>query len=405
MKCKKNGRLYWASIMALVIGLVPALLSCRPQPKPVAVTPTGTATVTAVPVTPTTNATIAVELTAQAPQATAVAPTVIAVISPTPIGCPPPEEWVQYTVQSGDTLYSLGIFTETAVDELKSANCLLTDFLDIGQVLFLPTLPPAREPVGAGGPGVVESVAERSEESCLLDCLVDRSIGLVRPHGAPNQPSPCLADESQPYIERAGEGVVFNGFRTYFFACNFIDPAAWDIRLEGPDGYEADLIVEPLLSAEWQRIVDGGEAQLVLAWYTACEAPAGAYTLALMANSDANNMAEWTGAVESPGIETMLVAPEIGAPATKFDVHYCNFDLVAGQEITVELFYGFGLNEDNLPQFYKAREISVAINDNGWGQSEIVSKADNPLRDYLLQYSDEEGFPLADVVFTLAPGG
>ena len=398
MKGKEN----LVGVIVLIAGLMPAILSCRPKPNPVAVTSTAPAlTVSAVP---TTNATIAVELTAQAPQTTAVPPTLIADITPTPLSCQLPEDWVEYRVQSGDTLFALGAFTETAVDDLKLANCLLSDFLEIDQVLFLPTLPPVREPLLPVAPEVAGAGVEFAE-SCLLDCPIDRSVGLVRPFGAPNQPSPCLADESHPYIERASEGVVFNGFRTYFFACNFVDPTTWDIHLEGPDGYKADLIVEPLLSLEWQKIVDGGEAQLVLAWYTTCEAPAGAYTLTLIANHDANNTAEWTGVVEPLGIETMLVAPEIGSPTTKFDVYYCNFDLVAGQEITIELYYHVGLNEDNQPQYYLARELDVTINEDGWGHSEIVSGVDDPLRNYLLQYTDEEGFPLADIVFTLAAGG
>ena len=383
----------WLLMLLLCFG-------CRSNPPSVSA-PTVTSVPKATSALSRTNPTVAVELTAQATLETAVSST----STPTPSSpvCSPPESWIPYTVQDGDTLYSLATFTNTTVDELKSANCLLSDFLEIDQVLFLPTSPPVRElllPAPSGAAAVAEAM-----EDCLLDCPVDRNIGLVRPFGAPNQPSPCLADESYPYIERASEGVVFNGFRTYFFACNFIDPTTWDIQLRGPDGYEANVIVEPLLSSEWQKIVDGGNAQLVLAWYTTCEAPAGAYTLTLVANHDAHNAADWTGVVESPGIETMLVAPEIGTPTTKFDVYYCNFDLVAGQEITIELYYNVGLDEDNQPQYYLARELMVTINEMGWGHSEIVSEVDDPLRDYLLQYTDEEGFPLADIVFTLAAGG
>lgn len=70
--------------------------------------------------------------------------------APTPVpvegadpNCPPPPGWVPYTVEPGDSLLLLADQTDSTVNELSQANCLLNaDAIFVGQVLFLP-----REPV------------------------------------------------------------------------------------------------------------------------------------------------------------------------------------------------------------------------------------------------------------------
>lgn len=50
--------------------------------------------------------------------------------------------WVRYSIQPGDTLFSLGNRTGTTVAQIQQANCLTGIIIYAGQVLYLPFLPP-----------------------------------------------------------------------------------------------------------------------------------------------------------------------------------------------------------------------------------------------------------------------
>jgi LysM repeat protein/multisubunit Na+/H+ antiporter MnhC subunit len=66
-------------------------------------------------------------------------------VVPTPAAhptCGPPYFWVQYTVCPGDTLYSLASWFGIATYELRLANCLASDAIYAGQVLWVPPHPP-----------------------------------------------------------------------------------------------------------------------------------------------------------------------------------------------------------------------------------------------------------------------
>ena len=79
-------------------------------------------------------------------------PVVIVVTStplpPTPTpppasGCPTtPPNWVEYVVQTGDTLNSLAGRTNVSVFDLQQANCLTSFTIQAGQRLYLPFTPP-----------------------------------------------------------------------------------------------------------------------------------------------------------------------------------------------------------------------------------------------------------------------
>lgn len=61
---------------------------------------------------------------------------------PTPSpSCGPPAGWIVYTVQAGDTLYSLAVRTGTTVEAIRQANCLMDYTIRIGQRLYLPRPP------------------------------------------------------------------------------------------------------------------------------------------------------------------------------------------------------------------------------------------------------------------------
>jgi LysM repeat protein len=87
---------------------------------------------------------------------TSISPTLFASITPlgfnggtnataVPVGgtpCAAPGNWVQYTVEDGDSLGALATETGVTVQEIVNANCLTDpNALYTGQVLFLPRSP------------------------------------------------------------------------------------------------------------------------------------------------------------------------------------------------------------------------------------------------------------------------
>jgi LysM repeat protein len=68
-------------------------------------------------------------------------PFVPATPTPTPTPCGPPPYWVPYQVQAEDTLYSLARQTQITVPQIIRANCLVSDVIFEGQILYLPFVP------------------------------------------------------------------------------------------------------------------------------------------------------------------------------------------------------------------------------------------------------------------------
>jgi LysM repeat protein len=55
--------------------------------------------------------------------------------------CPFPKGWGRYTVKDGDTLQKLADKRNTTIEKIKSGNCLTSDVLSAGMVIYLPKLP------------------------------------------------------------------------------------------------------------------------------------------------------------------------------------------------------------------------------------------------------------------------
>jgi LysM repeat protein len=55
--------------------------------------------------------------------------------------CPYPKGWVKYTVKDGDTLEKLADKRNTTVEKIKAGNCLASDELPSGKIIYLPKLP------------------------------------------------------------------------------------------------------------------------------------------------------------------------------------------------------------------------------------------------------------------------
>ncbi len=78
------------------------------------------------------------------------------IVIPTP--CGPPYGWRQYPVQPGDTLYALAQRHRTTVLAIKHANCLISNIIFVGQMLWLPPLPPTWTPTLTATPTETSTV-------------------------------------------------------------------------------------------------------------------------------------------------------------------------------------------------------------------------------------------------------
>lgn len=82
---------------------------------------------------------------------------------PPPTNCPPPAGWVATVVQVYDTLPGLAQTYRTSVDAIRQANCLVSDQLVPGSFLYVPPLPTATLiPCGAP-PGWVNYVVQSGD--------------------------------------------------------------------------------------------------------------------------------------------------------------------------------------------------------------------------------------------------
>jgi len=65
-------------------------------------------------------------------------------VSPPPtktlVPCGPPTGWIRYSVQAGNTMYSLSLAYGVSVSELQRANCMTTDKLTTGQTIWVPNV-------------------------------------------------------------------------------------------------------------------------------------------------------------------------------------------------------------------------------------------------------------------------
>ncbi len=78
-------------------------------------------------------------------------PTSTVTLPPPPTACPPPNGWVAYVVQAGDTLEGVAARYRVSVEALSQANCLLTTSLLPGSLLYVPPTP-TRTPIPCGPP-------------------------------------------------------------------------------------------------------------------------------------------------------------------------------------------------------------------------------------------------------------
>ena len=81
-------------------------------------------------------------------------------LTPTPCIISPRPTWVRYTIQFGDALSPLAVERGTLVEEIRRVNCLEDNLLSVGQVLWLPPLPPTETPPPTATPPPSPTAAE-----------------------------------------------------------------------------------------------------------------------------------------------------------------------------------------------------------------------------------------------------
>ncbi len=75
----------------------------------------------------------------------------LSMIPPAAVAAPPKDGTITYTVQFGDTLFSLARRFGTSVEAIMAANGLVTDFIFVGQRLVIPVGAPPAPPIGGFG--------------------------------------------------------------------------------------------------------------------------------------------------------------------------------------------------------------------------------------------------------------
>ena len=80
--------------------------------------------------------------------------------------------YYQYTVKSGDTLSQIAIHSGTTVLAIRQANNLNSDYIESGQVLKIPGVPPVQQPVPA---------KEDNQDKPLSQILKEKGISLSNP--------------------------------------------------------------------------------------------------------------------------------------------------------------------------------------------------------------------------------
>ena len=58
-----------------------------------------------------------------------------------PTSCPPPVSWIPVQVKAGDDLVKIAIEYKSTPEQIKAANCLFSNDLTIGSILYLPPQP------------------------------------------------------------------------------------------------------------------------------------------------------------------------------------------------------------------------------------------------------------------------
>lgn len=140
-----------------------------------------TAAATTPPATPTLAPTSVP--TATRPPATTAAPTATPLPTSTPTVCAPPAGWARYVVQRGDTLFRIGLAHGQTVDAMRLANCLASNSIDAGQIIFVPPRAATASPTETAQPTATKTPTPAA--LVITNVSLDHVVRDVsRPNGA-----------------------------------------------------------------------------------------------------------------------------------------------------------------------------------------------------------------------------
>ncbi len=107
--------------------------------------------------------------------------------------CGAPYGWVRYTVQPGDNLYRISLLYRITVTELKQANCLTSDYISAGQLLWVPntvTSTPPATPINIEFPTVTPVDTETAAPTSTLEPPATSTEVPPSPTTAPTETPP-----------------------------------------------------------------------------------------------------------------------------------------------------------------------------------------------------------------------
>jgi hypothetical protein len=304
--------------------------------------------------------------------------------------CEPPSDWQAYEIQPNDTLISLAERTQTSIDLIKAANCILdadTYILVVGDILYLPFIPaalPILPPVEPLSPTEVSSTEVSPTEVPSIECANelcpnDQLDGtLTLDPGGPNN-SNYRACESGNIIEFDTTTTrVEIGQRRYFYVCDFAPTIAmWTNEY----GEQSDPIIPLLEVPDPDMRSRTITATAVIDWAPLPIHRTGDYTMTI---SNESGMTEhFTFEVRSPSESRILVVPQLleipeeGESEKSLEVYFVNFDLNLDTPMTFNLYGGEG-EKDRLPTL-RHQWNDVLINkqlqdmpNKGWAQRTLV---------------------------------
>lgn len=281
--------------------------------------------------------------------------------TPTPCAVAPPSNWGLYTVQTGDTLFSLAAARGATADQVKQVNCLADETIQVGQQLYLPLLPtpvptipppPTQPPAtlsAMAAPGDVSAGVAPSQPGAGSVAAGDvpgsggqplpgggePPVGIQSPPaGASDFPQllldfhgfwaaqPCQQqDVVQPYLELwvgiLQRSEVELGERAYFFICNLLEKptsaiVTWpNSQVQGTDLFGV-VLSDPASEPETPK---NAAVWPALPFY-----PIGAYTMTV--TSPSTLIPSFPFTVTLPTTRHILAVPPAGFPGDTFQVYY-----------------------------------------------------------------------------------
>ena len=403
--------------------LAVVLIACDSPPAPtiIVTTPDPTPTNSINPEVATVLA--AITPTTDAQDLPTVTPTIA--ISEASSDCGKPEGWVEYIIRPSDTLFSLAALTDITVEEIKDVNCMLQNDIYIGEILFLPVMPPSLAAPAPIGGGQAEDPSD--EENCSLACEENALDDVRSSLGAPGgEYTPCedpgnLRTEPWISVSTENEDEDFDGEpdenrfdrelgeRSYYFLCY---PASYfDSDLENDDiakigtvdasiiwptgTYPLDVEKEAPVFPEPEQPIDMGNAQRIIIWDIICnpEQPFPVDTpYTLFVTDQAGNEISLLFELKAASEPSILVVPQIKSlNEEKFDVYYCGWGDINSPEIIIESYYQKGFYEDKNQYIlgHNRTLLPITITPTGHAKGSIAIVAGEPARLNELRYNDD----------------